>query len=885
MWLFPKHRSTRKWPCFSSYAAPGVYSEVQISSGGQSLFGNARIPVIIGEGLQYFNFSNAELIRGSSAVADNQVVLEDLSDQVTGLTNTFQVTYFPVTDGTGKGVVTNDPSKIQVTSEGLPLVVVSLNGATGQFITQEIIPRGNNLQVSYYFKKTDTLIKNENLAAQIPTFSSLVYGTVPNQLTFGLTIPGDLGNLVTLAFTDGGTGTGVSDALAVSGAGTLAISINIRTATDTIRPFSDIISLVTAGIPTSYGYVTVVLTGSASTAATTLSPTNFSGGAGPQTNTIFKTHFTPIVDGTNGGVVTTNPALVTALVNGVAAVVTALDGQHGLVTLATGVPAGSTLTITYYTNKYQYTSDLLPGTVASITRVGLGPNRSDFIQGTDFELNQDGTMIEWGANADTAVGVTNPNSSAVFGPIAINTLLSDEQVWLRPVTGSVNGVNAHFTLQDVPVDGSGLNRPTDNPALISVYVGTNPVAAQLAGAVPVSQLAGDSASVTLYNPPPSGSNVYASYWRSQLNDHVFTLTVQTPGIPGQGTYSITNELGQVVPSTVVGPASVFDNDFSAVGIVWPNQFPHLDAEANDKTETVTVTFQDDDLHKILTPAVLATDNVVFSAGVSILFSATEIGAAEQDFTAPNGTTSIQVVNNAAEAIAFGGTYGSSPVYSGGTATPGPTLGHFFFGATPLAYSAPAAQWQASTLYAIGDAIYDSTTQSIQVVTTVPNSPPGEGQSGLTPPSFSASSGTTAPDNGLTWTSNGAISTSPENIYVNNTIPAGQRTNAQVAAWFSGSNVVNTPKAGQITAAATGSGLAIAVAQQFFTGGVNPTSVDYANRFLVTSSIAGAAGTGQATTPATRKCGRFRSLGREHRLQWRANRQLHGRRQQLSGTSQ
>jgi hypothetical protein len=315
------------------------------------------------------------------------------------------------------------------------------------------------------------------------------------------------------------------------------------------------------------------LAGSGSTAATVLAPTHLAGGAGPQTNTTFKTHYTPITDGTNGGVTTTNPANVTVLVNGVAALVTAVNGAQGLVTLGTGVAAGSTLTITYYTNQYQYTNDILPGVVASIIQVGLGPNRSDFIQGTDFELTQDGTQIAWGANDDVAVGTTNATSSAVFGPTQITATLVDEQVWLRAVTGSVNGINATFTLADVPVDGSGLNRPTDNPALVNVYVGTNPIAALLAGPVTIAQLSGDSATVVLYNPPAVGQNVYASYYRSSLNDNTFTLTVDNPGIPGQGTYLITNKLGQVVPSTNVGTASVFDNVFAGVGIVWPNNFP------------------------------------------------------------------------------------------------------------------------------------------------------------------------------------------------------------------------------------------------------------------------------------------------------------------------
>jgi hypothetical protein len=847
---------------FQSYAKPGVYTSVQIESAGQSLFGNARIPVLIGEGLQYFTFNNAELIRGSSAVADNQVVDEDLSGQVTGLTNQFQVTYFPVTDGTGKGVVTNDPSKIIVTSEGLPLTVVSLTGASGQFITQELIPLGNDLHVSYYFKRTDTLITNEDLSAQIPTFATLVYGTLPNQLTFSLSIPGDLGNDVTLAFVDPGSGHGVSDALAVSGAGTTAISINIRTPGNTFRPFSDIVSLVTAGIPTAYGNLTVTLTGSGATSTTTLSPTPFSGGAGPQTNTVFQTHYAPIVDGTNGGVVTTNPALVTVLVNGHQATVSALNGQRGLVTLATdgvvvplsGVAAGSTLTITYYINQYQYTSDILPGTVATISQVGLGPNRSDFIQGTDFELNQSGTQIAWGANADTAAGSTNPLSSATFGPTQITTTLVDEQVWLRQASGSVNGVNASFVLQDVPVDGSGLARPLGNPAYarpqvpaletfpIAVYVGPDPVTALEAGAVRIAAIDGASATVVLYNPPALGNNVYASYYRSQLNDHTFTLTVVNPGIPGQGTYSVKNELNQVVPSTAIGVAHVFQSGpFAQTGIVWPNNFPDLDAEPNDQTETVTITFQDDDLHLPTNPPVQATDTVIFPSTSGLLFTATEIGVIGPDFTAPNGVTGLTFVSNALEPISTVGTYGSSPVYSGTK---------FFSGATPLLFTAPLAQWQALTAYAVGDAIYDPGTLSIQVVTSA-------GTTGGTIPTFSATAGThstPSPDGTVVWTSNGLAPASAELIFVNIVGTTGTRKLSDIIALFSSPNVVSTPLAGQITVTLTPgsspSTLATALPLSYFEGGVNGASVDYANRFLVTSSIASAGGTGQATTPAT-----------------------------------
>ena len=93
---------------FGSYAPPGVYTSVVISGAGIPLFGNARIPVIIGEGQEYFEQDNVELFRGSSSVAQPQVVNENISDQITGDTNEAHTTYFPVVvggngGGTGQG--------------------------------------------------------------------------------------------------------------------------------------------------------------------------------------------------------------------------------------------------------------------------------------------------------------------------------------------------------------------------------------------------------------------------------------------------------------------------------------------------------------------------------------------------------------------------------------------------------------------------------------------------------------------------------------------------------------------------------------------------------------------------------------------------------------
>src|SRR5271170_7997087 len=98
---------------FTSYAPPGVYTQVILQTNAAPTLGTPRIPVIIGEGQQYFNANNVELFRGSSSVQDDQSVNENISNQVTGLSRTFQTSFYPVTDGSGRGVTTNNPQYVQ----------------------------------------------------------------------------------------------------------------------------------------------------------------------------------------------------------------------------------------------------------------------------------------------------------------------------------------------------------------------------------------------------------------------------------------------------------------------------------------------------------------------------------------------------------------------------------------------------------------------------------------------------------------------------------------------------------------------------------------------------------------------------------------------------
>src|SRR5208282_2024539 len=247
------------------------------------------------------------------------------------------------------------------------------------------------------------------------------------------------------------------------------------------------------------------------------------------------------------------------------------------------------------------------------------------------------STLNWGNAAIVAASKTTAGFTP-FDATVIDTTLWDEFMYLRPVSGVVNGTNSVFTLQDSPVsqtfgtavDGSGLGHVTDNPNLISVYVGSDPYEALANGAVKVTRLDGDSGQFTLFNPPANG-NVFASYYRNTMNDHTFTLTVVNPQITGQGTYKIVDEAGLIVPVASFVSGVVADSNFNNLGIVWPHSGSDLVAGLGAKDETITLTFKADS-SSVITPALQANARVPAATANFISYLATNSG------TAANATT-------------------------------------------------------------------------------------------------------------------------------------------------------------------------------------------------------------------------------------------------------
>src|SRR5208282_4046271 len=277
--------------------------------------------------------------------------------------------------------------------------------------------------------------------------------------------------------------------------------------------------------------------------------------------------------------------------------------------------------------------------VASITQVGLGPNRADFVQGTDYVLGTvttpDGTTLQtinWGASVSSAIGQSAAGESANFTPAEVTTALRDDHVYLQPLSGAVNGKNTVFSIPDVPTDGSGLSVATDNPALIYVYVGSDPLEAFLNSAgnnylgVQVAQLSGENQLVTLYNTPAAGNNVYASYYRSQLADHQYSITVVNPGYAGNGTFIITDELDRIVPLVEFTSGAVAQSGpFAETGVVYPNDFSDAQAQAGAAVDEVIELLFNDDGNNTVIPPLAASLTTSFGSNGSIIFTADTFG--------------------------------------------------------------------------------------------------------------------------------------------------------------------------------------------------------------------------------------------------------------------
>jgi len=550
--------------------APGVYTQTFSDQNVANLLGGIRIPAIIGVGQEELTQTDLEMVRGSSTSIDQQIVNEDVSmEWVVDATNPqnlilgaqdgtrtqFRVRNFPIVDGSGVGRVTTQGNTVSVTVNGSPVSVGSVQGQQGLVTLQVPTQPTDAVRVTYFFHRGDTSF-TDDVSAQVTTTDAILItpGFEPFAITQGTNDSFILvvaGTSYTIPFT----------------AGSLTAA-NIKSQIDQ----ANIPNLVTSVFIDNQGLKHVQLTTPVSMvvgSGTANGPLGFTTGTKTNRNTAFRVFQRPIVDGSSGGITTTDTSKVVVMVNGSQVIPTSVDGTNGIVTLSAPPAKGSTVTIQYFANTWQDTFDYLPNTlVTTVARCGISPGRSDFIQGQDFVISNpssDVSIVHWGTSFVVSATRTTPGATP-FNDSQIIGSLVDEKLYLAPCTPVVDTTvlpakvsSTQFLLPEVPTTGNGrsttlgttlFNAITNNrqdlitnrPDLVVVFAGRTLRDALNRAPLKVTVVDGANRTITLQNPIPPDWIVYATFNYNRIVDDTYIFTCLTPGAIGIGQYSVFSAL-------------------------------------------------------------------------------------------------------------------------------------------------------------------------------------------------------------------------------------------------------------------------------------------------------------------------------------------------------
>jgi hypothetical protein len=568
-----------------TYLPPNVYTKTTFENPLASTLASIKIPVIIGEGSENLFRQDLELVRGSSASIDQYVVGEIESSRAVlataadgsvtlgdfdGTVDKFQVVNSPIVTGDGTGTATTDRTLVVVTINGEPVVVRSVSGTTGVVQLATIPVPGDVVRCTYYFDRSDTQVM-DNVSAQVPNRAATlraasgirdVNAPDPSVPAATLYLHGDI-----LA-PDGTVIVPANNVLNLLVDGTLR-TITLPARSDyTMAQVASAIVAARAGTLTAstfvnnYGQSALLLISDHSLSVRDGSANGLLGLLSGQVDNRVSTFYVfnrPIVDGTGGGVITTDPSHVVVRVNGRQVIPTAVDGSSGAVTLPQAPIAGATVSIQYYWNTWQDTFDYLQEVgVTQITQCGTVPGSSDYIQGADFVL-QDSQKVMWGTASSVTAGVNTQGFDA-FNESQITRTLIDDRTFLAtcaPVVQSSGGIatdsRTRFQLPFDPTLGNGrdtplgqslfqtisnnrIDLPVNRPDVIWAYWGYDVQDALNRGRVDVLQVEGTT--ITLRDAIPVGANVYATFYYNQLTDETYTVSCVTPGVSGVGQYRI-----------------------------------------------------------------------------------------------------------------------------------------------------------------------------------------------------------------------------------------------------------------------------------------------------------------------------------------------------------
>ena len=606
---------------FITYVPPGVYTQTLTEANVANIVAGLRIPFVIGVGQETLVQDGLELVRGSSATLDEQIVNEDESlswvvnsvnpqnlvlGAQTGTLTTFKVTNFPITDGSGIGRVTNNPTTVTVTVNGTPVVVSQVNGTAGLITLQVATQPTDHVLATYYFHRGDTNF-TDNVSAQVslknptliaPGFEPYAITTGQND-QFSLKVNGTTYNVV---FPPG--------ALTASN---LATVINASRITNLLASvFTDNDGLNHVQLTSTQSIQ--VLNGTAN------GPLGFTANTQTNNNSTFRVFNIPIVDGTGGGITTTNTSNVVVLVNNSQVIPTAVDGSNGTVTLALPPPPGSTVTIQYFANTWQNTFDYLPNPlVTTVLSCGISPGRADYIQNVDFTVSNvtaNSSIISWGTSFMVSAGTTSAGATP-FNNSQITGLLIDNQMFLAACTPVINTTvipaqvsTTQFVLPEIPTTGNGRNSTlgptlfatvtngrqdliTNRPDLVTVYAGRGLRDALAKGQQTVTAVNGATRTITLANSLPPDWTVFATFFYNDIADDTYVVTCTVPGAVGSGQYTVLDSAsGQNLYQVLFGVKTGISQ-----AIQWPRgveTIPDalLTGSGAPVSETVTITFSD-----------------------------------------------------------------------------------------------------------------------------------------------------------------------------------------------------------------------------------------------------------------------------------------------------
>lgn len=556
---------------FLSYAPPGVYTRTLTDTNASNLVAGLRIPALIGVGQEELEQSDFEIVRGSSATVDQQIVNEDVSESWVvdsanpsnlilgaqdGTLTQFRVRNFPIVDGQGIGRITTDVRSVSVIVNDSLVSLGSVNGNTGVVTLQVPTQPTDQVRVTYFFHRGDTSF-TDDVSEQVTTTNATLVspGFAPFDITAGindqfiLNVNGVVASLILPA--------GSLSAATVATTISAALIPNLSASVFTDNQNLDHLQLTT----------TLGLTIGAGTAN---GPLGFTSGAATNRNRAFRVFQRPIVDGTGGGTTTTDQSKVVAKVNNAQVVVEAVDGANGVVTLPFAPAPGSTVTVQYWANTWQDTFDYLPNSlVTTVLRCGISPGRNDYIQGTDFVVSNpttDVSVINWGSSFQVSASSTSPGATPFDGSTGsggqiVGTLI-DDQMFLglcsrvtdtSTIPATVSPTD--YLLPEIPTTGNGRSTTlglstfnsvansrqdlaTNRPDLVKVYTGRTLRDALNRPAVPVTVVDGVNRRIVLKTVQPPDYNAYATFYYSRLADDTYVITNQVAGPVGAGQYTV-----------------------------------------------------------------------------------------------------------------------------------------------------------------------------------------------------------------------------------------------------------------------------------------------------------------------------------------------------------